>query len=224
MHNLYVKAAWGSTACLGWLWCSAHWPQVHMVQRPAPGPPPPAGGSAAGPPAPVMQGVPPMMPGMAVPFSSQSQVGKWCPGKRRYVKQWQQVIPLAVALNVKNIVNTSTYSILSLFLADRWPISKISTIQWLQLLWIDSHFMIGICTCTSCHDTSLSDTTQTLQQSILATASYRQVLHIAMPDFMTGGWGPGRWGWFTSLRLSKLFRSKATYKEWGIELHHGLRM
>ena len=51
-----------------------HWPQVHMVQRPAPGPPPPAGGSAAGPPAPVMQGVPPMMPGMAVPFSSQSQV------------------------------------------------------------------------------------------------------------------------------------------------------
>eukprot|EP00434_Breviolum_minutum_P009842 symbB.v1.2.008668.t1/scaffold537.1/size221706/12 len=47
---------------------------VHMVQRPAPGPPPPAGGSAAGPPAPVMQGVPPMMPGMAVPFSSQSQV------------------------------------------------------------------------------------------------------------------------------------------------------
>lgn len=145
-------------------------------------------------------------------------------GKRRYVKQWQQVIPLAVALNVKNIVNTSTYSILSLFLADRWPISKISTIQWLQLLWIDSHFMIGICTCTSCHDTSLSDTTQTLQQSILATASYRQVLHIAMPDFMTGGWGPGRWGWFTSLRLSKLFRSKATYKEWGIELHHGLRM
>ena len=103
----------------------------------------------------------------------------------------------------------------------------------------------------------------------LATASARQVLHIAMPDFMTGvgGWGPGRWRWFTSyklmfrsigieprndgcsvvtsgiwslqcgwprskihiqmlkqnlrwtslgwfLRLSKLFRSKATYIEW----------
>ena len=119
----FTPNAWAATTCLGWLWRSAHWPQVHMVQRPAPGPPPPAGGSAAGPPAPIMQEVQPMMPGMAVPFSSQSQVES----DVREAKACQ-------AMAAGNSISSGSkreehrehkyllYSILCLFLVDRWPI------------------------------------------------------------------------------------------------------
>ena len=130
LKPVYAQAVWASTTCLGWLWCSVHWAQVHMVQRPAPGPPPTAGGSAAGPPAPVMQGMQ-SIPGMAVPFSSQSQV-------ESDVREAKVCQAMAVALDSKREGHREHKYLqyLEFFLADRWPIRiplGISTTFWVAL-------------------------------------------------------------------------------------------
>ena len=150
MHKLkpvYAQAAWASITCLGWSWCSAFtgprctWSNAQRQDRPHRREAPPQDLQHLS-----CKGCHRWCRAWLCP-SQASRRWKVMSGKRRYVKQWQQVITVAVALNVKNIVNTSADSISSWFLVVTLRISVIGTIrtiQWGQLLWIDSHSRIGI--------------------------------------------------------------------------------